>query len=675
MIKDSVVLSEIHFFKRPWGSFEPFASNENCTVGVMTTLSAELLSLQSYMRELTGQSYKPVFFLVLFFGSLLCSAQISSENEVRPNILWIVSEDNSPLLGCYGDEFATTPNLDKFAKESVLYENAFSSGPACAISRATIITGMYASTLGTENMRSNYTIPDFIKFFPKYLQEAGYYVTNNGKEDYNIIKEKGFWDRQIWDESSRKATYKNRKPDQPFFAVFNLGITHESRIHKSVKKLNHDKEKVPLPPYHPATSEMKFDWAHYYDQIEKMDRQVGSLLQELEESGLAENTIVFYYSDHGGALGGSKRFMKDAGLRVPLIIRTPEKFRALAPEKPGSRTNKIVSFEDFAPTILNLTGIEIPAYMEGTPFLGIKVARERKYAYGFRGRIDEVVDFVRTIRNKKYRYVRNYMPHKIYGQYNEYMWRAASLVSWENSYKGDSLNAVQAAFWEEKPTEELYDVVTDPHNVNNLAGDKKYQPVLEEMRRANRKIILDTKDTGFIPEAMKARISKTSTSYDFARSNKYPLERILETAEMATTYDAKYVKELNARLGDKNSIVRYWAAMGCTILGKQAQVARPNLVSLLSDSEPAVRIAAAEALYGLGEVTTVIPVLAHVLEHSSNEPARLQAVNVLKNMGQKAQPALPVLKNMVNEGIKNKKKMISDHDTKVAKRILKEIEL
>lgn len=663
MKRDCKVLPQKRFMMRPFGSFIHFANHEHCKEGLKPIITAELLNF-----PLQGGNF--IFFLILSFWSLLSSAQVPS--EVRPNILWIVSEDNSPLLGCYGDEFATTPNLDKLSRESVLYDNAFSSGPACSVSRTTIITGVYGSTLGTENMRSNYPIPDFIKFFPKYLREAGYYVTNNGKEDYNIIKKKGFWDRNIWDESNSEATYKNREPDQPFFAIFNLGTTHESRIHKPVTKLNHDKEKVSLPPYHPATSEMKFDWAHYYDQIEKMDRQVGELLQELEESGLAENTIVFYYSDHGGALAGSKRFMKDAGLRVPLLIRTPEKYKALAPDEPGSRTNNIVSFEDFAPTILNLAGIEIPSYMEGTPFLGKKVAPEKKYAYGFRGRIDEVVDFVRTIRNKRYRYIRNYMPHEIYGKYNEYMWRAASLVSWENSYKADSLNSVQAAFWKEKPSEELYDILADPHNVNNLAGDKKYQTVLEEMRSENRKIILETNDTGFIPEAMKASISKTSNSYDFARSDKYPLKIILETAEMATSFDEYYVKELNIRLSHDNAIVRYWAAIGCTILGEQAQIAKPKLVSLMGDSEPAVRIAAAEALYVLGEVTSVIPVLTGILDESFNQQARLQAVNVLENMGHDAQPAFPTIKRFVEERMKNKKQVLRDHDTKVALRILEE---
>ncbi len=466
----------------------------------------------------------------------------------RPNILWIVSEDNTTMLGCYGDQFATTPHIDKLASEGVLYTNAYSQ-PACALSRSTLITGMLATSLGTEQMRSNYPIPDFIQFFPEYLRQAGYYATNNAKEDYNTVKR-----RNVWNESSEKASYINRNPGQPFFAVFNLGTTHESSIgvHKSQGKLIHDPDKVIVPPYLPATPEMKNDFALYYDKIEEMDKQVADLLKELDDAGLKDNTIVFYYSDNGGVLGRSKRFMYDSGLHIPLIIRFPEKYASLAPAPIGSQTDRIVSFEDFAPTILSLAGVEIPSYMQGKPFLGKQQVPEKEYAYGFRGRIDESLEMIRTIRSKKYRYIRNFMPHKIYGQYNEYLWQAKSMASWENSYKAGSLNAMQSTFWHQKPSEELYDTESDPYNVNNLAGNKNYKVVLEKMRKDCKSIIIKSKDTGFIPESMRVTISKNNTVYDYAHSDNYPLERILETADMGTTRDIKYLAELITRLSDKN---------------------------------------------------------------------------------------------------------------------------
>jgi arylsulfatase A-like enzyme len=226
-----------------------------------------------------------------------------------------------------------------------------------------------------------------IKFFPHYLKEAGYYTSNNAKKDYNTIDQP-----EVWDESSNTATYKNRKPGQPFFSIFNLTVSHESSLHAASDELHHDPEKVAIPPYHPKTPEMKHDWAQYYDKMEQMDAQAGAIIKELEEAGLADNTIVFYYSDHGGALGRSKRFLYESGLHIPLIIRFPPKFKHLAPGNPGSKTDRIVTFADFAPTILNLANIPAPDYMQGQAFLGKNLKDPSEYAFAFRGRMDERID-------------------------------------------------------------------------------------------------------------------------------------------------------------------------------------------------------------------------------------------------------------------------------------------
>lgn len=613
---------------------------------------------------------KYYFLFLLTVYSLSLRAQ---NQESRPNILWIVSEDNSPLLGCYGDKFATTPNIDKLATQGVLYENAFCAAPVCAPSRSTLITGMLASSMGTENMRSEYPIPAFIKFFPRYLREAGYYTTNSAKKDYNTIDQP-----EAWDESSTSATYKNRKFGQPFFAVFNLQVSHESNIHTPLASLKHDPEKVPIPPYHPRTPEMKHDWAQYYDKLQTMDEQVDKLLQELNEAGLAENTIVFYFSDNGGVLGRSKRFIYESGLRIPLIIRMPEKFKALASGIPGSRTDRLVSFKDFAPTVLSLAHVKVPNYMQGKAFLGKQQTPPEDYAFGFRGRMDERIDLVRSIRNKKYRYVRNYMPNKIYGQYISYLWQAPSLVSWEKAYLAGTLNQDQSRFWQPKPTEELYDVATDPHNITNLAGKQAYKKVLETMRIDNRNYLIKTRDVGFIPEATLYEIAKTVTAYDFARSEKYPLVAILETAEMATTRDASSLNKLIERLSDKNPIVRYWAVTGCIILEKKAIAAKPQLNALLQDSEPAVRIAAAEALYGLGETTIALPILTQTLT-SNNLHARVQALNILEIMGQQAKSALPALKQFASlENTPKSPQSILDknfdYDLRAAKALIAKLE-
>jgi len=248
-----------------------------------------------------------------------------------PNILWLVSEDNSPILGCYGDDFAITPNLDRLASQGVMYTRAFANAPVCAPTRSTIITGCYASSLGTLPMRSTNPIPEKVRFLPEYLRDAGYYCTNCAKEDYNTIKEfKG------WHDSSREATYRNRPEGSPFFHVQNFGVSHESSLHTWIpeEELKHDPDKVKLPPYHPDTPEMRHDWAQYYDKVSELDMQIGKFLEQLEEEGLAENTIVFYYSDHGGVVGRSKRYIYETGTRVPMIVRIPEKYRHLRPLLP-----------------------------------------------------------------------------------------------------------------------------------------------------------------------------------------------------------------------------------------------------------------------------------------------------------------------------------------------------
>jgi hypothetical protein len=380
---------------------------------------------------------------------------------------------------------------------------------------------------------------------------------------------------------------------------------------------------------------------------------------------LAENTIVFYYSDHGGVLGRSKRFMYESGLHVPLIIRFPEMYQHLAPGKTGSSTERLVTFVDFAPTVLSLAGIPIPEYMQqGQAFLGEQEAAPRKYAYSFRGRMDERIDMVRSVRDKQYRYIRNYLPHKIYGQYLEYLWRAPSMRSWEAAYQAGELNETQSKFWQEKPAEELYDVKADPHNVHNLAQEPKYVEVLGRMREANREWLLETKDVGFIPEAMMLDISKETTLYDYARSGKYPLKEIIAMAEMASSKNPWYLDELLKGLQHENPIVRYWAAIGCTVLGEDATSAGNNLQQLLRDKEESVRIAAAEALYHLGNEGVALTTLIHALK-SENLMARVQALNVLESMESDAAPALEAIKTLVSDDPQDR-----NYDTKAAVRIM-----
>ena len=554
----------------------------------------------------------------------------------KPNILWIVSEDNSPFLGAYGDTFATTPNLDKLASKGIIYQNAFAPAPVCAPTRSSIITGVFANSLGTHQMRSYYPIPDSFPFYPTLLREAGYYCTNQSKTDYNTVNREN-----VWDESSKKAHYKNRKEGQPFFHIYNFTISHESSVHKSIPndKLRHNPKKVPIPPYHPRTPEMEHDWAQYYDKVEDLDTRVGEVIKELEESGQAENTIIFYYSDHGGILGRSKRLMYESGLRVPLIVYLPEKHQHLAKEMPGSSTDRLVNLLDMGPTALNIIGANIPSHMQGKPFLG-KNTEEMKISYGFRGRMDERFDLVRSVRNNEYRYIKNYMPHRIYGQYIEYLWRAPSMKSWEQAYKNGELNEVQSVFWNEKPAEELYKISDDPHNINNLASDPAYAQVLTNMRKECQSWQKEIIDVGFIPEPMIERISADIPMYEYVRKDGFQFDKIMETANMATARDPEQINMLIERLDDPNPIVKYWSLVGCAILSEQAEVAKEKIKSLVNDKEISIRIVASEVLYKIGEKELALKTLQDCLR-TELMMARTMAISVLALMGEDARPALP----------------------------------
>ncbi len=353
--------------------------------------------------------------LALPFGS-----PALAEAPKRPNILWITSEDNGPEIGAYGDKYADTPNIDKIAARGMIYLNAWSTAPVCAPARTTIISGVYPPSLGAEHMRSMTRLPAFMKMYPQCLREQGYYCTNNRKKDYNL-EEPGV----VWDASSGKAHWRHREPGQPFFAVFNFTDSHESRIRIRPHTLVHDPAEAPLPAYHPDTPEVRHDWAQYYDKVTEMDGKVGKVLKELEKDGLADETIIFYYGDHGSGMPRSKRWPYNSGLNVPMIVSVPERFRNLAPKEyvQGGKSDRLIGFVDLAPTVLSVAGIEPPNYMQGHAFMGKYETAEQPYNHGFRGRMDERYDMLRTVRDKRYVYIRNYMPHKIYGQYLAYMFK------------------------------------------------------------------------------------------------------------------------------------------------------------------------------------------------------------------------------------------------------------
>ena len=419
----------------------------------------------------------------------------------RPNILWISAEDISPDLGCYGDSYAHTPNLDRFAAEGALYERCFSISGVCAPSRSAIITGMYPTTIGTMNMRTRAVPPAEVRCFPEYLRAAGYYCTNNSKTDYQFEPPV-----TAWDESSSKAHWRHRGKDQPFFSVINLTVTHESSIRdekarqrKGVSRvpaeLLRDPAKAELPPYYPDTPLVRRDWANYYDNITAMDMQFADILKELKDDGLAENTIVFFWGDHGRGLPRGKRWIYDSGIRVPMMIRWPGQI------EPGSRVGELASFIDFGPTVLSLAGVPVPSHMQGRPFLGEQKAAPREYIHAARDRMDEAYDLIRAVRDKRYKYIRNYMPEVTQAQHLNYMELMPTMREWRRLHAEGKLEGPQKTFFAEtKPVEELYDTDIDPHEINNLAGAPGHQETLKRLRAEHERWRKDTNDLGLISE-------------------------------------------------------------------------------------------------------------------------------------------------------------------------------
>jgi len=573
----------------------------------------------------------------------------------RPNILWITCEDITPNLGCYGDTYAVTPNLDRLATQSVRYTRAFAPIGVCAPSRSSLILGMYAPSVGTQHMRCQGVLPAGVKCFPQYLREAGYYCTNNAKTDYNFTH-----DRATWDESSNRAHWRKRKQGQPFFSVFNILISHESQIRQPeanyrettaqfTERERHDPAKAPIPPYHPDTPEVRKDWARYADMITVMDRRAGEFLKQLDDDGLANDTIVFFFSDHGAGMPRSKRWLYDSSTRVPFMVRVPEKWKQLAPGAAGTTTDRLISFVDCGPTVLSLAGVKVPSHMQGVPFLGPAQGPPREFVFGFRDRMDERTDLLRSVHDKRFNYIRNYHPERpwFHEQHISYMYQMPTMQAWQRLADAGKLTGAAAIFMaKSKPVEELYDVEADPHEVNNLAGRAEHRATLERMRTALRRWQDEIVDLGFMPEAdLRIRFGKGSP-YDAVRSDpsRYPLARIRDAADVANRRDPNDLPKLAAFLKDADPAVRCWGAIG---LGSLAGAADALKVAL-SDESAVVRIAAADGLYRHGERDAARSVLLQGTS-DANEWVRLQAADALDRAGDRDESVRTAMQKATND--------------------------
>ena len=611
----------------------------------------------------------------MFFGFSVAFATDVNAEEERPNILWISAEDISPHFGCYGDQKAITPNIDALAEGGVRFKNCFTTAGVCAPCRSGIITGCYQSTLGTHHMRCKAVLPDHIKPFPVYLREAGYYCTNNSKTDYQFKHPD-----ETWDESGKKAHWKNRKDkSQPFFAVFNFGGCHESGIaneskYKDVTKdladdQRQDPTKLKLPQYYPDTPVVREDWKRNYELITAMDAWAGNLIQELKDEGVYENTIIMFWSDHGVGLPRAKRWLYDSGTHIPLVVQIPKKYRVDSQGFPGDVQDELVSSIDFAPTVLNLAGVELRDHFQGRAFLGPRLTSKRKFVYGARDRMDERYDIIRMVRGQRYKYIRNYEPFKPYYQYMNTPEKGATMTELRRLHAEGKLPSEAELFMaDSKPPEELYDLVRDPDEVNNLveSTNRDHQAVLDVLRQAHLDWVAETRDIGLIPESeIMRRERKSKSRYNILlNANQTLVERIRDTANMAVKCRECF-PDLIIAMDDDDAVVRYWAAIGIGNLGTDGKSAQKKIEGALTDEAPCVRIAAARAMLKIGVAEPAFEVLRKELE-SDHEWGRLRAAIVLDEADEQARPLIPELQKCLTD-------QPNKYITRVANRALNEL--
>lgn len=532
----------------------------------------------------------------------------------KPNFVWLISEDNSKhYLRLFDEHGAPAPHIEKLAAEGLVFEHAFSNGPVCSVARTTLITGCYAPRIGTQFHRRSVLVPlpDGLRMFPAYLREAGYYTTNNQKKDYNAIEGAG-----VWDESSGRATWRNRRDGQPFFHMQSFGTTHESSLHFSRGDMEQPTETDPasvfIAPIHPDTPTFRYTVARYHDRIRQMDQQIGRVVERLEQDGLLEDTFIFYFGDHGGVLPGSKGYAYDRGLHVPLVVRIPAKWQHLVDVDRGTRMKGFVSFIDFGPTLLHLAGVEVPGQVDGRPFLGEGVSlaevNERDEAFGYADRFDEKYDLVRSLRKGRYEYVRSYQPFNFDGLQNNYRYRMLAYQEWRELYHGGKLNAVQSRFFEPRTAEALYDLQSDPYETRNLAGDPAHEATLVDLRERLTVRVKSMPDLSFYPESYLVEHALSDPT-GFGKSRRDEIAGLVDVADLGLRpFDAAR-SGIEAALESDDPWRRYWGLIVCSSHGQAAVPFVEKAKQLAaSDPERLVRVRAAEflGLVGAAEPQEVI---------------------------------------------------------------------
>lgn len=600
-------------------------------------------------------------FATLITGGLVNSCNNSTEKQSDlppPNILWINCEDISPNLGCYGDEYATTPNLDKMAEDGVMFTQAYATAPICGPSRSCLISGLYATSLGTQHLFSAIDIPEYVLTIPEYLEEKDYFTAMYGKTGFhfNPDRPETRYDYLHWRDDM--APWRKRE-GKPFFGYFTLGYTHEGPTMKSknwaknIKNLPeemlHDPAEANVPKILPQTDEFKRIWSHYADNITVLDERVGHILNLLEEDGLMDSTFVFFFSDHGAGLPGYKRWVYSSGIKVPLIIHVPKAYQHLAKFKPGTKTNRLTSFVDYPATVLNLAGLDIPEHFEGIPFMGEKKHEERQYAIGARSRADNVYETIRSINDGRYLFVKNFRPHLPYMQPAHIFdtKEKEGFVEIHRLHDAGKLNPEFERYFHPQPREEFYDMQKDPLEINNLIDAPEHQQKIAELREELKNwMTVKTKDAGLLHEPEFMLRSEGSTVYEMVNNPEtFDAIALYEAADKVGIAEADEIKTM---LKDKDSGVRYWGILAAQAKSDEGMKIIPELKTLLDDDSPVVQIEAAYTLCQFNETKKALDVLSKWVK-DDREWLALHAARSIELIKDKAKPIIPVIKETYNK--------------------------
>ncbi len=563
----------------------------------------------------------------------------------KPNILWICVEDMSPNMSCYGETTIETPNIDRLAREGAHFTQAFITCPVCSPSRSAMVTGMYQTTIGAHNHRSSrheekIHLPEHIRLIPDYFQHAGYYTSNGrmiptnpqkktqkGKTDYNFVFDPNVYDGNDWFD---------REPGQPFFAQLQLrgGKNRGAKVPNPV-----DPAEVKLPPYYPDHPVLREDWANYLNSVIQTDIEVGQILDRLEQDGDLDNTIIFFWTDHGISHVRDKQFLYEGGIHIPLIVRGPG-------IEAGTVIGNLTEHIDIPFTSFELAGLPVPEHLQGRFLFGDE-SEPREYIFSARDRCDETVERIRCVRSEQFKYIRNYYPDRPHAQPNRYKDGKQIMKTMRELYEKGKLTPTQARpFLPTRPSEELYDLKNDPYEMNNLTESAEHRSKLKTFRNELTKWMDRTKDLGQIPEPLLAELSKHYDSYWAILQDKKNQQMVKDLREMYGLAEKgePACDPLMKALQDDRSTVRYVAAMELSKLGEEGKDAKKLLQKSLSDPSASVRVAAARAVAEMGMIEDARKVLADELQHSDNEIVRHYAACGLEDMGEEARPAYEIIK-------------------------------